>query len=277
MHARWDVLLGLVSAVMLCTGCQSPAPSDPYTPDEVPIEDRPAFPEAAGVDAIGFEVRSIGESRENRPIELLRFPGREGKSLPPLLYMFSIHGNEVPAAQLAEAFVDSWKASPRSFQRRDVLILPVANPDGLERGTRTNAKGVDVNRNFPASNWSTESRAERYDPGSRPSSEPETRALVRLIEDVRPAAIVTVHAPLACVNWDGPADDLAGAMSEASGLTLKPSIGYPTPGSMGSYVGLDLKIPIVTLELGRTLPPEEIPTQIEGLDAALRYLDGGSG
>jgi protein MpaA len=117
--------------------------------------------------------------------------------------------------------------------------MPAANPDGLAAGTKNSAHDVDLNRNFPARNFA----------GPTPLSEPETRAVSDLIERLRPAGVVSIHAPLACVNWDGPAEAWARAVAAACGWPALGDIGYPTPGSLGSWLGLDRGVPILTLEL----------------------------
>ena len=76
------------------------------------------------------------------------------------------------------------------------------------------------------------------------------------IERLPPDWIVSIHAPLACVDWDGPGEALARAMSRANGLPAR-KVGYPTPGSFGSWAGVDRGIATVTLELDDRLEPEE--------------------
>jgi len=88
-----------------------------------------------------------------------------------------------------------------------------------------------------------------YDPGPAPLSEPETALLAGLVEEAAIDAIVAVHAPFACVNFDGPARDWADAVAQASGWPVRADIGYPTPGSLGSWWGGDRGQPILTLEL----------------------------
>src|SRR5262249_4788642 len=157
----------------------------------------------------------IGFSVENRPIEAFG----DG----PLLLFGAIHGDEPESAELCRRFLDYEGA----------IVVPVVNPDGLLRKQKDNARGVDLNRNFPSANWST-GHPPGYFPCEAPLSERESAALARLIDEKKPRVIVAVHQPFACVNWDGPAAALAEEMAEASGLPARASVGYPTPGSFGS-------------------------------------------
>lgn len=135
-----------------------------------------------------------------------------------------------------------------------------ANPDGILLGTRGNANGVDLNRNFPASNWSEnitsyrwnlDSPDERIDlsSGTQAASEPETRHLLALVGQLKPGLIIALHAPLACI--DDPRLSAQGkALSQRSGLELVSDIGYPTPGSFGTWAG-ENNLPLITFELPR--------------------------
>jgi protein MpaA len=75
----------------------------------------------------------------------------------------------------------------------DLWLVPDANPDGRAAGTRRNAHGVDLNRNFPH-RWRPLGGA--FYSGQRPASEPETRALMRLIRRVKPAVTIWFHQHL---------------------------------------------------------------------------------
>ena len=207
---------------------------------------------------------SFGRSVEGRPIRGYVI----GKGPETLLLLGVIHGNEPDGEPLLEALAKRLRGRPFELEEKRAIIIPVANPDGLARKTRVNARGVDLNRNFPAENWKAGPKH-----GEQPSSEPETRTLLRIIRDHEPTRILAVHSPLHCVNYDGPAEDLAGDLAAASGYPLKESIGYPTPGSLGSYAGGDLGIPTITLELPRGRPtPEHIDVLAEALAA---FVAGG--
>ncbi|MGE0201587.1 MAG: M14 family zinc carboxypeptidase [Candidatus Melainabacteria bacterium] len=151
-------------------------------------------------------------------------------------------------------------------------ILPVFNPDGLARLTRQNANGVDLNRNYPTNNWVKENEGEIYFSGNAAASEPETRIMIEILEKHPPAKIITVHSPYKVINWDGPAEALAQRMSALSGYPAVADIGYPTPGSFGTYVGTERRIPTITLELPEDEPLADVwADNREALLAALAW------
>jgi protein MpaA len=127
----------------------------------------------------------------------------------------------------------------------------------------------------PARSW-TAAHAPGYFPGLHPLSEPESTALAALVDALRPRALVAVHQPFRCVNWDGPAEALAQAMSVASGYppTGRASIGYPTPGSFGSLYGLDRQKPVVTFELPRPVDDADFAACLRALDCATLWAAG---
>src|SRR5438552_10393566 len=112
-----------------------------------------------------------------------------------IMVLASIHGDE---AETTVVVSEALRCLPRGDLQAAVILC--SNPDGMLRGTRGNGRGVDLNRNFPTSNWtpdpvSYKSRANdardiALSPGSEPASEPETRALLSLLERLKPHAIV---------------------------------------------------------------------------------------
>lgn len=190
-----------------------------------------------------------------------------------VLIFGGIHGNEENSADLARRLAAHLRENPEVWHGRRLVLVPVANPDGIARGTRTNSRGVDLNRNFPATNWVSGDKGPNFG-GEKPGGEPETRVLVELVETFAPDRIVSIHAITRgreCNNFDGPGERLATLMSKANGYPVKKSIGYPTPGSFGTWAGVERQVPTITLELPQGMPGEECWARQQGaLEAAIR-------
>jgi protein MpaA len=150
---------------------------------------------------------------------------------------------------------------------RETWIVYALNPDGLLAGTKNNAHDIDLNRNFAAANWVRDHKP-GYNPGIAPESEPECRAVSRLIERVGATRLIALHSPFRTVNWDGSGEALAESMGRLIGYGASAVIGYPTPGSFGSKYGRDLQLEVVTLEI-----PYFEAAEVAWLEnrAALRY------
>jgi protein MpaA len=191
----------------------------------------------------------IGRSVDGRPIEALL----AGTGPSRVLLIGGIHGDEPEGLPVIERLTDEIISDRTLTRSATILIVRNLNPDGTADRSRTNKNGVDLNRNFPASNWDATARQKRFHPGSQPGSEPETQVLVELMNEFQPERILVMHATQGkpMVNYDGPARELAEAMSQLNGYVTSDTIGYPTPGSLGSYAGVDKQIPIITLELPR--------------------------
>ncbi|HVZ72365.1 MAG TPA: DUF2817 domain-containing protein [Polyangia bacterium] len=204
----------------------------PSAPEDTPL--------LAAARALGFPARAF--STEGRPI----FCGQLGAGAPRLIVVGGVHGDEPSSVEATIGLARRLAtATPVSL-----LVIPALNPDGLARHAKNAATDVDLNRNFPARNFTT-AHAPGYSPGAAPLSEPETRFLAELVESTRPRGVVAVHAPFACVNYDGPpsARAWAEAVAAACGWPARGDIGYPTPGSLGSWLGVDRGVAVLTLEL----------------------------
>jgi murein peptide amidase A len=233
----------LIAAGLTLAGCQS-------TPTvSRPAATRPALVRPAA--AVASPAReTIGKSVNGQSIELIRL----GSGPARVLLIGGVHGDEAISSQFVERFVAEVRQNPKLLAGRSVLVVPRMNPDGLEKNTRQNARGVDLNRNLPSKNWKKSRSPKpvgRDWPGPTPASEPETIALMKLLDREKPALIVTVHAMHRgpCNNYDGPAKAAAEAMASKNGYEVLADIGYPTPGSLGSFAGVDRSIGVVTLEL----------------------------
>jgi protein MpaA len=196
-------------------------------------------PLLASVRALGLG--ELGRSSEGRPIWGGVF-GAGGAR--PLLVVGGVHGDEPSSVEAVVGLAG------RLDGVGTVILVPALNPDGLARNLKNSARDVDLNRNFASRNWRAE-HAPGYFPGPAPLSEPETRLLVGLVDAHAPRGVVAVHAPFACVNYDGPpsAAAWAGEVAAACGWPARGDIGYPTPGSLGSWLGVDRGLPVLTLEL----------------------------
>ena len=164
----------------------------------------------------------------------------------------SIHGDE---AETTVVVSEALRCLPRGDLQAAVILC--ANPDGTLRGTRGNGRGVDLNRNFPTSNWkpdpvcyksrANDARDIALSPGAKPASEPETRALLSLLERLKPRAVISLHAALACID-DAGGSPLGRQLAARCALPLITEIGYPTPGSMGTWAS-EQGLTLVTWEL----------------------------
>jgi|GEM_PF-1530059 len=186
-----------------------------------------------------------GYSVEGRPIYYAVFG--EGENV--TLVLGGIHGDEPNTVELVEKLARYLSVNPKCLRNVKVVLVRCANPDGRAKRQRTNARGVDINRNFPTKDWNLGRKSGRYNRGIAPESEPETRIIVRLIQRYRPDKIISIHAPLHQINYDGPAARIAAIMSKYNGYRVTSNIGYPTPGSLGTYAGKERGIPVITLEL----------------------------
>ena len=186
------------------------------------------------------------------------------------LVFAAIHGEE-PETTYALSRALRQLAAPSEH----CAVVLAANPDGLIRGTRGNARGVDLNRNFPSRNWRPEPVTHRstleepsdvlLSPGDHPGSEPETRALMALITELAPDQVIALHAPLACID-DAGESPLGRRLAQRTGMPLVRDVGYPTPGSFGSW-GADRGLPVVTYEFPlaatEVLMREHVPVLVE--------------
>lgn len=208
-------------------------------------------------------IHAAGRSVQGRSIEY----SIHGTGEQTVFILGAIHGNEPASAVLVTGLQNYLSENPHLvvLTYRRVVVLPVANPDGLAAGTRGNANGVDLNRNFPAAN-----RINSAEFGYIASCEPESKAIAKLINKYNPIRIISVHQPFGCVDYDGPGEELAAAVAEICKLPIL-KLGS-MPGSLGSYAGEMLNIPIITLELPNG-PDEALQQGIyrQALISAIEY------
>lgn len=216
----------------------------------------------------------VGRSVENRAIYKTEFGSGDDVTL----FFSCFHGAERSTPRFAFEFADRLHKAPSLLEEgKRVVIIPILNPDGFVHGTRNNVRDVDLNRNYPTRNWGRQPKEGRkVDFGETPASEPETRSVLKLMAGVQPTKILSIHQPLHCNNPDGPKGlGLANLMAEYNGYPVEAYIGFPTPGSFGTYAGKELEIPMVTLELPPGLPDSEAFDQMweENYEAVLAAIN----
>lgn len=171
-------------------------------------------------------------------IELIK---KENKDFDKKILVIGVfHGDEPQG----EYFINSYLEKCPDVGKNSVYYIPKLNPSNV----RKNLNGVDLNRNFPTKNW-IKSDNDNYFGGDEPNSESETKFLVDLIADNNFSAIITIHSPYKTVNFDGPAEKLANVISKILDYPSSSDIGYPTPGSFGTYCGIERNIPTITIEI----------------------------
>ena len=215
----------------------------------------------------------IGYSVQGRPIHLWQLT----QGIRSLLLIGGVHGDEVEGYTLIERYVASGRWGSLAG-KATLWAIPRLNPDGCALGQRLNANGVDLNRNLPTQDWIPASLEARYPPGSAPGSEPETQVLLTSLARIQPQFILSAHSCQAhpCVNYNGPALELAQVMAARNGLPVAADIGYPTPGSLGTWAGQERHIPTLTLEILRGTPLDQVwQEQAEALQAVLEWAAQG--
>ncbi len=167
-----------------------------------------------------------------------------------VLVLGCMHGDEPQGEYLINEYI-------KSNTDTKLMFVPCVNPDGVKAKTRVNSNGVDINRNFPTKNWELTEKNEFFG-GNTPASEIETKFLVEIIQKYKPKFILTLHAPYKVVNYDGDALEIAEKISEIINYPVESSIGYPTPGSFGTWAGIEKNIPTITLELDEEIDVKEL-------------------
>lgn len=218
----------------------------------------------------GVQWKSDHVSTEKKPLLYAEF-GNE-KSTNRTLILSMVHPDEVTPLYLGFQISIWIKENSINLKDHYVVVAPLVNPDGLFRKspTRINSRGVDLNRNFNTKDWHSlalktwkgklRSNPRRF-PGFEPDSEVETKFQRELIEKFHPVKILSIHAPLNVLDYDGPSSLALDRFPKEyiqECLTLRTKLKAKTtgyfPGSLGNFTGQEKGIPTITLELPSANP-----------------------
>ena len=204
-------------------------------------------------ESASASVITVGRSVEDRPIEVRRFgePAADFK----VLMVGSIHGDEPEGMRVIRRI--NQLARP-GLKRIDLWSIRTVNPDGLARGSRKNAGGVDLNRNFPYRFDPTLN--DGYNSGPRPLSEPESRTVARITRRWQFDLSIWYHQPwdktLAPCNETGPVARLYGRWS---GLPAGSRCDPDVPGSVIGWMHRRFNTAAFVVEFpGRRLREAEV-------------------
>ena len=172
--------IALSVVVGVCVTLPSPAFADATTPPSTV----PATPPASTPPQFASESIVLGTTSRGRTIVAQRQGDPTATRV--VLAVGQMHGNEPKGQSVIRELRKL--ATPVNTAIWSIVTM---NPDGSARGSRTNARGVDLNRNFPTG-W----RRAAAGAGRRPASERETKMMMNFITTLRPDAVVSFHQPL---------------------------------------------------------------------------------
>ena len=158
----------------------------------------PVMVPSAGVAADAECQREVvlGKSGLGSPIVACQLRGSDPAVKRPLLVVGSMHGTETAGmdvvSRLTQRDVTGLGAN--------VWVVRTVNPDGVAAGSRGNARGVDVDGNFPTAGWKQRATGTADWGGPKASSEPETRALMKAVSKLRPKQAVVFHQDLGLIS-----------------------------------------------------------------------------
>jgi protein MpaA len=232
-----------------------------------------------GNELQGWRVDEFGRSRDGVPMRVF-LPEGDG----PIAGLLTAaqHGEEADTALMARRLLERIPARETRW-----AVVPVLNPDGLLNGTRQNAAGVDLNRNFPAATWGAESsrtyppgiapelrvsanRTNISSPGSHPGSEPETQAQMALVRRLRPALVVDLHTPLELILVRGEAPrDVVARLAASAGLPVHSDLDSPCPGAFDDWL-TEEGVPALVYEVEHAGLPALCARHLPGLEQLMR-------
>lgn len=223
-----------------------------------------------------MEMFKFGETKLGLPIHAYQFMAPNPAQKAHVLVIGGVHGDEPEGVVASRALLEVFRQN--YTLDLNLTLVPEFNPEGVLNKTRGNSNLVDLNRNLPTKDWSPIAATARYNPGPNPLSENENIALVEWLNQNTIQLIISLHSwkPMLNVNGDIPEAEI---ISKMTGYVIEPDIGYPTPGSLGTYAGKEKKIPTLTYEIERDISFDQIikvqvPAILAGLKESARIRKG---
>lgn len=208
---------------------------------------------------ICHSIQTIGYSTRGRAINAYYF----GSGPTVVMFTGAIHGSEPSTKALMDRWIQELEANARSIPAdKTVVVVPQINPDGIASGSRTNARNVDLNRNFGTSDWQKDITTTSNQPfpgggGESAMSEAETKAISGLAQRLRPALILSYHSigSLVAANQVGVSNARAATYSSLSGYRnttgqTGSTFEYSISGTADDWYGERLGVASVLIELG---------------------------
>lgn len=200
---------------------------------------------------------TIGRSVNGRPLTAY-FYGT-GDSV--VLFTGGIHGSEPSGTYLLQDWIEYLDKNAYKIPAgRRVVVVPSLNPDGIAARSRYNAHNVNLDRNFPSSDWTTDidtgNGIVKGGGGAAPFSEPESVAIANLTERLKPRLVMSYHARGSLVGVNDFADSRAIGTVYANAVGYRPMfdhteqiMGYDLTGEYETWIGEKLGAPAVLIEL----------------------------
>lgn len=210
----------------------------------------------------------LGTSVEGISIEACQLNGSNPEAENTLLVIGAIHGDEPDGKRVIDELVAS--GAP---ENTNIWLIRDGNPDGAKLATRRNANKVDINRNFPIK-WAASDPTARTYSGPSPASEPETLALMKAVETIRPNRVVVFHQPYAQIDCPPErSTELSDRLSQLTGFKSECIPGEKSGSPTNTYTGtftiwVNSTFPettAVTFELGLTTMDAKIQTIAKAL------------